>query len=93
MRYATVIQAAFQHAGLDIATHHGFIVAPFCWENDFPAYNQTDVYTTRRQVVPITDAEATYVEQRGRDALEDATALPRRASLKGRHDKTLRVLF
>ncbi|OZD55568.1 hypothetical protein CH252_06855 [Rhodococcus sp. 06-1477-1B] len=70
-RYGTVIRGAFQHAGADVTTQHGFIVPPFCWENEFPAYEDEDVYTTWLQVVPITDEEAAFAEARDGDALED----------------------
>lgn len=70
-RYGTVIRDAFQHAGDGITTRHGFIVAPWCWENEFPSFEDVDVYTTWLQVVPITDEEASFVAERGGDALED----------------------
>lgn len=70
-RYGTVVRGAFQHAGTGITTQHGLIVAPFCWESDFPSYEDSDVYTTWLQVAPITNEEATFAEQRGGDALED----------------------
>lgn len=69
--YGTVIQGAFHHAGADVTTPHGFIVPPFCWENEFPAYEDEDVHTTWLQVVPITAAEAAFAEARDGDALED----------------------
>lgn len=52
-RYGVIIRGTFQHAGAGMTTQHGFIVSPFCWENEFPAYE--DVYTAWLQVVPITD--------------------------------------
>jgi hypothetical protein len=70
-RYGSVVRGAFSHAGPDVTTPHGFIVAPFCWQRAFAPYEDAEVHTTWMQVVPITDEEAAFAEDRTGDALED----------------------
>jgi hypothetical protein len=54
-----------------VTTPHGFIVAPVCWQRAFAPYEDAEVHTTWMQVVPITDEEAAFAEDRTGDALED----------------------
>jgi hypothetical protein len=68
----TVYRKAISRLYPTATTPHLFSVAPFVWGSNIEAYVDDDAHVTWLQLVPITEAEARLVAERGADALEDA---------------------
>lgn len=70
----TVYRNAVSRIYAEATTPHLFSVSPFVWGSDFAAYDDDEVHVTWLQLVPITEAEAELVAERGAGALEAAFA-------------------
>lgn len=68
----TVYRDAVSGAYPETTTPHLYSVSPFVWGAQIAAYDDDDAHVTWLQLVPITDAEAQLVADRGSAALEAA---------------------